>query len=205
MLATQSSKQSVFMNDIFGITSYFMCKLLDIRPQSIQEKFMGFFQNDPLSQNFFRQWYEYIEVHKDKLSNDVLDDFYRNKLSKDELSQKWYLIDKNLEKQVVSMLKLLCSEDNKDMQNYIRNQENSAKSYNFVSLIADYIWEFQYYLQYPVAYDTFIACVDALFEFVQGPNFENQDILIHRNFVELWNKVLMLEYKETNNSTQSPG
>ena len=54
------------------------------------------------------------------------------------------------------------------------------------------------YLYYPVAFDTFIAWIDALFEFVQGPNFENQEILIQRNFVDLSNSILMLEYIETN-------
>ena len=65
------------MNEIFWIAWYFLCKLVEIRPQSIQEKFLGFFKNDPTSQNFFRQCYEYIDVHKDKLSNNVLHDFYK--------------------------------------------------------------------------------------------------------------------------------
>ena len=124
--------------------------------------------------------------------------FTKNKHFKDELSHKCYLVDKNLEKQIVSLMKLFSSYDNREMQNYIRFQEESAETYDLVTLIADYAWEFKHHLQYPVAYDTFIACVDALFEFVQGPNYKNQEILIQSKLTDLSNKILMLEFKETN-------
>ena len=197
MLCNQNNKHSLYMNEVFCIVSYFLGKLLDLRPNSIQEKFMGFFSNDPISQNFFRDCYEYIEVHKDKLAIGILKDFYKDKKFKDELSHKWYLVDKNLEKQIVSLMKRFCSHDNREMQDYIRFQENSGESYDLVTLIANYAWEFKHHLQFTVAYDTFIACMDALFEFVQGPNFENQEILIQSKFAELSNQILMLEYRDT--------
>ena len=197
MLATQGIKHSIYINEIFGIISYFIWELLDIRPQSVQEKFMWFFQNHSLSQNFLRQCYEYIEVHKDKLSSNVLHDFYRNKHFKDELSHKWYIIDKNLEKQVVSLLKSLWWEENKEMKDYMRIQENNIKSFNFVALLTNYSKEFQNHLHYPVAFDTFASWIDTLLEFVQGPNYKNLNILIQEKIVEMWNNILMLEYRNT--------
>ena len=47
ILSTQSNKQSIYMNEIFWIAWYFLCKLVEIRPQSIQEKFLGFFPKWP--------------------------------------------------------------------------------------------------------------------------------------------------------------
>ena len=78
-------------------------------------------------------------MHKDKLANRVLDDFYKNKKFKDELSSKPYLVDKNLEKQIINLLKYFCFHDNKSMKDYIRYQEKSTKNYNLVKLIADYV------------------------------------------------------------------
>lgn len=74
----------------------------------------------------------------------------------------------------------------------------SIKSYNLVVLIADYACEFKDHLHYPVAYDTFITCIDALIEFIQGPNYSNQEILVQRRVVDLCNNILKLEYRETN-------
>ena len=197
ILSTIRTGRSEYSNEVYSITAYFTWKLLLIRPKSTQKNFLQFFQDDSISQNFFKQCFEYIKFHKDKLSSGVLKDFYSQKHFTDELSQNWYKVDKNLEKQIVSMLRLFCSNDNLDMQNYMRFQDKSVKSYNLVTLISDYTYEFRKYLQYPVAFDTFISWMDALLEFIQGPNYSNQEILIQRSFVNLSNRILMMEYIET--------
>ena len=139
MLSNLRSSQSEYTNEVFSITTYFLCSLLEIRPESIQEKFLGFFQNDSISQNFFRQCYEFISLHRSKLISGVLKDYYSRLDQADEISQTCYTIDKNLEKQVINLLKLLCIHDNTNMQNYMRFQDKSIKSYNLVVLIADYV------------------------------------------------------------------
>lgn len=76
----------------------------------------------------------------------------------------------------------------------MRFQYNNAKSYNMVNLMVDYCAEFLTHLNFPVAYDTFQVTLDALFEFIQGPNDKNQEILIDRNFIDISNAILKLEY-----------
>ena len=202
MLSTLRNSQSEYMNEIFSITTYFICSLLSIRPESVQGKFLGFFKNDSIAQNFFKQCYEFIELHKNKLTSGVLKDYYSQIYQTDEISQTCYIIDKNLEKQIIKLLKLLCTHDNTDMQNYIRFQDKSIKSYNLVILLTDYAYEFKSHLQYLAAYDTFISWMDALLEFIQGPNFNNQEILIQRKVADLCNNILKLEYKDTKNSDE---
>ena len=180
ILSTIRYGRNEYSNEVFSITSYFTSNLLTVRPNSTQDKFLRFFQDDSISHNFFKQWYEYLKYHKDKLSSGVLKDFYMQKQFTDELSQNCYTIDINLEKQIVTLLKLFCLKDNTEMQNYLRYQNKSVKSYNLVALICDYTYEFKTYLQYPVAFDIFIAWMDALLEFIQGPNVSNQEILIQK-------------------------
>lgn len=167
-----------------------------MRPKSVQTKFLGFFKTDSTSQHFFKQCHEYIQVHIDKLTKGTLRHFYSRQKYTDELSQTCYLVDKNLEKQVVSLLKNFCLQDNREMQNYIREQTNNTKSFNMIVAISDYASEFLTHLQYPVAFDTFQRTLEALLEFIQGPNMMNQEILIQHNFIEVSNAILKLEYKD---------
>ena len=120
ILSTHRSNISPYINEIISIVAHFTEKLIEIRPKSIQEKFIGFFQSDLLAQNFFKQCYDLIDFHKNKLSNHILDEFYKRKQSKFEISSKWYLIYSNLEKHIINMLKLLWSHDNDKIKNYIR-------------------------------------------------------------------------------------
>jgi hypothetical protein len=133
----------------------------------------------------------------DKLSKGTLKPFYSRHKYTDELSDKCYLIDKNLEKQVVSMFKNFCSMDNTEMQDYIREQPNNNKSYNMVEIMTDYTQKFMDHLHFPIAYDTFLRTIEALLEFIQGPNVENQEILIERDFVDVGNNILKLDYRDT--------
>ena len=106
------------------------------------------------------------------------------------------MIDKNLEKQVVSLFMNFCVQGNYEMQEYTRDQVNNTKSYNMVVALTNYAYKFLNHLQYPVAYDTFHRTVESLLELIQGPNILNQEIVIHHKFIELANKVLEMEYKE---------
>jgi len=168
-----------------------------MRPESVQNKFLGFFKTDATSEQFFKQCHEYINVHKDKLSKDTLIHFYAKHKYTDELSDTCYLVDKNLEKQVVSLFKNLCSMANSELQNFVRDQSTNSKSYNMVVVFSDYIASFLNHLHFPVAYDTFQRTLECLLEMIQGPNFANQNILIQRDFVEVANAILKIDYHST--------
>lgn len=58
-----------------------------MRPDSVQEKFFGFFVNDSASQNLFKQCNEYINMHIAKLSKGTLMDFYAQHDYTDEMSK----------------------------------------------------------------------------------------------------------------------
>ena len=132
----------------------------------------------------------------EKLQKDSLRSYYSQQKYTDELSRTCYLVDKNLEKQVLTLLRLFCSNDNREMQDYLREQTNSTVSYNMVTLVTNYSSKFITHLNYPVAFDTFKSALDALLEFVQGPNRINQDILMQHHFVDLANAILNLEYNQ---------
>jgi hypothetical protein len=196
ILSTSKDDTFCYSNEIFNITSYFCNKLLALRPASVQNKFLGFFKTDSTSEHFFKQCYEYIMVHIDKLSKGTLKHHYNRQKYTDELSDKCYMIDKNLEKQVVSLFMNFCLQGNFEMQEYIREQTNNTKSYNLVIAITSYANRFLSHLEYPVAYDTFHRTIECLLELIQGPNDKNQEIVIQHKFLELTNKVLEMDYKE---------
>ncbi|CAI2387002.1 unnamed protein product [Moneuplotes crassus] len=191
-----SSKDDIFCysNEIFNITAYFCNKLLGLRSESIQNKFLGFFKTDSTSEHFFNQCYEYIQVHRDKLERGTLRAYYSRQKYTDELASSCYLVDKNLEKQVVSLMANFCAHDNKEMQNYMRDQSNNTKNYNMIQMITDYSGKFLSHLQYPVAYDTFQKTLDCLMEFNRGPNKINQEIIVERGFISVANEILKMDY-----------
>ena len=139
---------------------------------------------------------DYLKLHMNKLNRNTLKDFYSRHEYTDDLSKTCYLIDKNLEKQVVTLLKNFCLQGNREMQDYLREQKYNSKSYNMVLTTTDYASEFLTHLQYPVALDTFVETLSALHELIQGPDNSNQEILIQHNFIEDANEILQLNYTE---------
>lgn len=148
--------------------------------------------------HFFKLCNDYITEHIEKLNQGSLHEYYSAINYTDEISKVSYTIDKNLEKQLVTLLRNLCTNGNREMQNYLRNQVNSQKSYNLVNLCTTYAGELCDHLQYPVAYDNFQTVLSALLEFIEGPNVKNQNILINLNFVGMAKKILDLDYHERN-------
>ena len=196
ILSTSKDDSFWYSNEIFNITAYFCSKLLELRPESVQEKFLGFFKTDSSSEHFFKQCHEYIQVHMDKLQNGTLKDFYSRHRYTDELSDSCYLVDKNLEKQVVSLFRNFCLHDNKEMQNYLREQVNNTKNYNMTVSITNYASKFLGHLQFPVAFDTFNRTLEWVLELIQGPNIVNQEIVIQQGFIQVANEILKMEYNE---------
>ena len=154
------------------------------------------FKNHPSSEKFFSTIEKYLSIYRSKIENGVLKESYINTILIDEASNRPYYIDKSLEKQMVLLLKNLCSQGNHFMQDYVRDQTMNYKTFNLVQSITNVITVFTDHLHFPVVYEIFIACLECLFELIQGPNKTNQMVIIMSEFTVLANNVLLLEYKE---------
>ena len=123
----------------------------------------------------------------------LLEVFSRIKSPK-SVSDKCYWVNENLEKQIMVFMGLLCSRHNRCCQDYMREQENGSESFNFVQLSLNYCKAFLPYIHYPVAFDTFCSCMYTIFEFIDGGNSTNRDIMIKEGIIEIANAILKLEY-----------
>lgn len=203
ILCNSNENDHLYSTEVFSVTLYFMNKILLSTPETIQAKFLTFFENDTSSENFFSQCHNFISIHLDKLEKGILIEEYMGKKYTDEISSKSYFIDKNLEKQIVSMTSLLCCKTNYEMQEYMRNQSKNSKSYNMVKLMVDYARTFLTHLNFPIAFDTFQFTLYALLEFITGKNRKNQEILNQENFILIANKILDLDYHHDENSEEA--
>jgi hypothetical protein len=139
----------------------------------------------------------YLKILTQKINNGTLMKFYGRQNYTDELSPKSYYVDKNLEKQIIDFIKLLCKNGNSFFQNYMKRQINNSRSFNMIAIINDFSKELMTHLKYPVAFDTFISTLMSLLEFIQGPNRTNQNILIYNDFVsEIAKDILVLKYHD---------
>jgi hypothetical protein len=76
----------------------------------------------------------------------------------------------------------------------LRRQHTNVKNYNIVALITSKMGDLIKKISNIVPYDIFTECVKALTELVDGPNLENQQILVDNEFVELAEQLLDLTY-----------
>ena len=95
----------------------------------------------------------------------------------------------------LEMAKLLCENHNTQLQNYLRNQDKSLISYNFINTIL-ILLENLIKLKEIVTYKAAGLCIDTLTEMCQGPCKENQRAVIDSNFVEIMNEFLAIDQRE---------
>ena len=107
ILCSSNENDHLYSTEVFGMTLYFVNKIMIMTPETMQKKFYEFFKNDTSSENFFKQCHDFISIHLDKLDKGMINEQYLGKKHTDELTQYSYLIDKNLEKQIVSAMSLL--------------------------------------------------------------------------------------------------
>ena len=107
ILCSSNENDYLYSTEVFGMTLYFVNKIMILTPETMQEKFYEFFKNDTSSENFFKQCHDFISNHVDKLDKGMINEQYLGKKHTDELTRYSYLIDKNLEKQIVSVMSLL--------------------------------------------------------------------------------------------------
>ena len=174
---------NIFQDEVFMVTMYFLNKLLIVRTNSVQQKLEGIFKNHSGNQAFFNHINRYLRSYISKIRKNVLQPFFAKQKYTDELSEKSYYIDKNLEKQIIDFLRLTCKNGNRHMQNYMKKQSNNTRTFNMVYIINDLSKELLTHLHFPVAFDTYISCLRCILEFIQGPNRINQTILINNDFV----------------------
>ena len=96
------------------------------------------------------------------------------------------------------MIKLLCGDGNKKMQDMFRQQIKNKKSYNLIQLIVSNLNILLPYLNFVVPFDIFHESIVALTELIQWPNLRNQEILVDNEYIEITEAILSLVYiKET--------
>lgn len=88
------------------------------------------------------------------------------------------------------------------MQNYLRTQHNNTRSFNIVKLINEILSVLTDHLHFPIVYEIFNASLKCLFEFIQGPNRENQLVIIMSDFVSLANDILMMDFHNDLNNEE---
>ena len=154
---SEEDDKNRFKDEVFMITLYFLNKLLTIRTKSMQQKLEGILKNHSGSQIFFNSINQYLKTFTTKINKSILRQFYSKQKYKDELSLKSYYTDKNLEKQIIDFLRLVCKNGNTYMQNYLKRQKYNTRSFNLIYVINDISVELLTHLHYPVAFDTFIS------------------------------------------------
>lgn len=204
ILTSLSNEEFAYSHNVFNITCRFLSNLLKLRPESLQTRFIEFFNNDQGSQNLFSQCNSIIEQHMNVLKKGTMRSFYSYVIYTDHLSMNSYIIDDNLEKQVLILVRLLCSNNNKEMQSIMRDQQFNPKSYDLVTTISKYVSEFKTYLNFKITYDVFQTALDTLSQLVQGPNTANQDIVLQNHFVELSCAILRLDYRDGKETGKQP-
>jgi hypothetical protein len=156
---SDSNDNTSLRDEVFMIVLYYLNELLAVRTAGVQEKLVGLFRNNTGSQNLFFKMTQYLKIYKSKINKNILRQFFAKQKYTDELSPKSYYVDKNLEKQIVNFLRLLCKNGNTWMQNYMKKQHNNSKSFNCIDIVNDFTMDLMTHLNYPVAFDTFIACL----------------------------------------------
>ena len=87
-------------------------------------------------------------------------------------------------------MRLLASNGNTEMQNFIRKQHTNSRSFDMISLIVKYVEVLLAYQHFPIIYDTTRQCLLMLMEMIQGPNLENQAHIINCDFVNIAVRIL---------------
>lgn len=133
--------ECAFKDEILMAAIYFTNHLIIVSKESLQERFRKLFISDEESQNFFNQTYNYINYYFRQTKRGLLEDYYKTHKWPDELARKCFVIDKNIEKQILIMWRLLCSNGNVWMANFFRKQDsnNISRPKNIIWLIADRI------------------------------------------------------------------
>jgi hypothetical protein len=109
----------------------------------------------------------------------------------------------------LNFLQLLTEDHNTKLQLYLREQAKNKVSYNFITIIVDYmnmlfskmniIYEqnsLNIYFTH-LYYQRFLSCLETLCEFLQGPCEKNQETLINSKIIEIFDKILReTEFKD---------
>ena len=117
-----ASTKSVTNEDkILAIVLHFTNNLLEARPRSIQDKFLLFLKTSVNSQNFFKKCHKFLKMHQSKVSTGLLDRFFDKQVKTNNLTTRAYLMDVNLEKQIVQLFRNLCANGNIEIKDFVRD------------------------------------------------------------------------------------
>ncbi|OMJ85453.1 hypothetical protein SteCoe_13213 [Stentor coeruleus] len=99
---------------------------------------------------------------------------------------------------VLMFLRLLCENHNSFLQNYLRFQEKSLVSFNFLQVILTFL-DNLLKCKHVSVYKSSILCFDTLTELCQGPCKDNQKYLIDSKLIQIVNDLLTMHINTQNN------
>ena len=181
-----------FSKDVFQMILKFFNMVLAGGNKEAQEKFyelFDLFENSEnlffyLKQSFNKDIFIYLKGGTDRKQSKK--DIFYSELMKDELKFLQNLTENHFVK----------------LQNYIREQTSNKVSYNFVSIIVEYMnmllskmsqIDDQNKLNKKTTslyYNRLLSCLETLCEFLQGPCKKNQETLVRSKVIEIFDKIL---------------
>lgn len=170
-----------YLPEPFRLAALLAIDLLEGGNEHIQLEFYLYFVNVPASELFFQR------VHR-LLSSEA------NLLGANENREPPVWLTP-----LLRLLQLLCEGHNRDLQQLLRAQTHSRRSFDLVSLCASLL---EVLIKRLRACDFLVTsqCLDSLTEFVQGPCQENQACIIAGSFLD--SAVVLLGLDEQGNGQQ---
>lgn len=155
--------------------------------EKIQGEFHNYFLNVQASEHFFARVEYYVEKQVRIVATDVLPSTAKRNCYEEPPDYLRF---------IMRLLQLLCENHNKPLQNYIRHQTNSRKSYNMIRLTVTLLGALgkKMYFRH---FHLMSQCFDTLTESIQGPCLENQTAIIDSGFLDV--AVSLLSYSERSN------
>lgn len=160
----------------------FSCELLSGGILTVQNSFFMHFSTNATTQLFFSRLSTYFTTYPSTLRD------------------KWEKITPIYQKKsfhckiILEFLQLLCENHNQDLQNYMRLQFNSRRSFNLLKNIV-FLLEELLKKSYNHQFLVVSQCFDTISEMIQGPCKPNQICLTDSTFLEISGRLLSFDEK----------
>ena len=184
---------------IFNNLIFFCNQLLSRGNSKAQATCHQFFIESPNSELFFEK---ISNILQDQIDSVTADFDLQNSPEYCEKEKYQYLpgdstsmVSKSKDESVVQIMRFcqqLTENHNTLLQNYLRAQTSSRKSFDLVTKIVKYL-DSMVRNRNKEYFDKMILCLEVLTEFIQGPCIENQIAIIEAKLVETASEILSLE------------
>lgn len=160
------SHKEIDGNRILFSTFKLLVRLLKGGNKQIQNRIYDFFISNPNSEKFFKKIYLIFSQEISKTKKEI----FGKKTEKNIFFPK-----------LLRLLQLFCEGHNLNLQKYLKNQSNSKKNYDLVTLTVNSLEAFNICSE---NYESISQCFDTLTEYIQGPCHVNQLAIVNSKFLE---------------------